>query len=65
MIDEAADGYSAEINQKAIDSYQPDMFVEETSSVAASSETASSEESTDSTSEASSEADEASSSEAA
>lgn len=64
MIDEAADGYSAEINQKAIDSYQPDMFVEETSSVAASSETASSEESTDSTSEASSEADEASSSEA-
>ena len=65
MIDEAADGYSAEINQKAIDSYQPDMFVEETSSVAASSETASSEESTDSTSEASSKADEASSSEAA
>lgn len=65
MIDEAADGYSAEINQKAIDSYQPDMFVEETSSVAVSSETASSEESTDSTSEASSEADEASSSEAA
>ena len=65
MIDEAADGYSAEINQKAIDSYHPDMFVEETSSVAASSETASSEESTDSTSEASSEADEASSSEAA
>ena len=65
MIDEAADGYSAEINQKAIDSYQPDMFVEETSSVAASSETASSEESTDSTSEASSEADEASSSQAA
>ena len=65
MIDEAADGYSAEINQKAIDSYQPDMFVEETSSVAASSETASSEESTDSTSEASSEADEAISSEAA
>lgn len=65
MIDEAADGYSAEINQKAIDSYQPDMFVEETSSVAASSETASSEESTDSTSETSSEADEASSSEAA
>ena len=65
MIDEAADGYSAEINQKAIDSYQPDMFVEETSSVAASSETASSEESTDSPSEASSEADEASSSEAA
>ena len=65
MIDEAADGYSAEINQKAIDSYQPDMFVEETSSVAASSETASSEESTDSTSETSSEADEASYSEAA
>ena len=65
MIDEAADGYSAEINQKAIDSYQPDMFVEETSSVAASSETASSEESTDSTSEASSETDAASSSEAA
>lgn len=65
MIDEAADGYSAEINQKAIDSYQPDMFVEETSSVAASSETVSSEESTDSTSEASSETDAASSSEAA
>lgn len=65
MIDEAADGYSAEINQKAIDSYQPDMFVEETSSVAASSETASSEESTDSTSEASSETDAASSSDAA
>ena len=46
-IDDAADSYNATVNQSAIDSYQPDMFVQETSSVAASTDETSSQEGTD------------------
>lgn len=50
-IDDAANNYNATVNQSAIDSYQPDMFVQEASSVAASTDETSSQESTDDSSE--------------